>query len=134
MRVCSLIQIKYLIRIRFSGVNARMGAKPISPRIKRACVNWVLYASKAFDRVNHWTLFLKLIDRCVPLFIVSLLVFWYHTCQPQMTKTTDTFRVRFVITPNIPRGFDNLMVTRIISYYNILTHNMLHFPGIKKSF
>lgn len=36
-----------------------------------------LDASKAFDRVNHWTLFKKLIDRNVPAFIVRILVFWY---------------------------------------------------------
>ncbi len=36
-----------------------------------------LDASKAFDRVNHWLLFKKLIDRKVPLFIVRLLCFWY---------------------------------------------------------
>ena len=36
-----------------------------------------LDASKAFDRVNYWMLFSKLIDKNVPLFIVKLLVFWY---------------------------------------------------------
>ena len=36
-----------------------------------------LDASKAFDRVNHWLLFKKRIDRKVPLFIVRLLCFWY---------------------------------------------------------
>ena len=36
-------------------------------------------ASKAFDRVNHWTLFKKLIDRGMPDVFVRLLVYWYRT-------------------------------------------------------
>ena len=36
-----------------------------------------LDASKAFDRVNHWKLFNKLIIRKVPLLIVRMLIFWY---------------------------------------------------------
>ena len=36
-----------------------------------------LDASKAFDRVNHWALFSKLIDRKVPLYLVRFLFFWY---------------------------------------------------------
>ena len=31
----------------------------------------------AFDRVNHWTLANKLLDRNVPLHIVKLFIFWY---------------------------------------------------------
>ena len=34
-------------------------------------------ASKAFDRINHEKLFLKLLDRGVPKFLVRILVFWY---------------------------------------------------------
>lgn len=37
-----------------------------------------LDAKKAFDRVNHWTLFRKLIERGAPPHIVELLVFWYR--------------------------------------------------------
>ena len=36
-----------------------------------------LDASKTFDRINHWLLFKKLIDKHVPLFIIRLLVCWY---------------------------------------------------------
>ena len=36
-----------------------------------------LDASKAFDRVNHWKLFRKLIIRKVSLMIVRMLIFWY---------------------------------------------------------
>ena len=36
-------------------------------------------ASKAFDRVSHWLLFKKLIDRGMPLIFVSILMEWYTT-------------------------------------------------------
>ena len=36
-----------------------------------------LDASKAFDCVNHWKLFRKLITRKVPSMIVRMLIFWY---------------------------------------------------------
>ena len=36
-----------------------------------------LDASKAFDRLNYWLLFDKLVKKCVPLFIIKLLCFWY---------------------------------------------------------
>ena len=41
----------------------------------------LLDASKAFDRVNHWTLFAKLIDTHAPLLIVRILLFWYQMQQ-----------------------------------------------------
>jgi hypothetical protein len=37
-----------------------------------------LDAKKAFDRVNHFTLFKRLIERRVPLYLVKLLHFWYR--------------------------------------------------------
>ena len=38
-----------------------------------------LDASKAFDRVNHWKLFEKLLDRGMDLYLVKLLSFWYES-------------------------------------------------------
>ena len=37
-----------------------------------------LDAKKAFDRVNHWTLAKKLLDRNVSLYIVKLFIFCYR--------------------------------------------------------
>ena len=35
--------------------------------------------AKAYDRVSHWTLFSKLIQRNIPLVIVRIIAFWYQT-------------------------------------------------------
>ena len=34
-------------------------------------------ASKAFDRINHWSLFRRLLNRSIPKLIVRLIIFWY---------------------------------------------------------
>ena len=46
---------------------------------------YFLGAAKAFDRVSHWTLFNKLINRNIPLVIVRIIAFWYQT-QPMCIK------------------------------------------------
>jgi hypothetical protein len=43
-------------------------------------------ASKAFDRVCHWNLFYKLLQRKVPGVFIRILVYWY---------TTQSFRIRW---------------------------------------
>ena len=37
-----------------------------------------LDASKAFDKISHWILFRKLIDRKVPIYLVKILCYWYQ--------------------------------------------------------
>ena len=44
-----------------------------------------LDAAKSFDRVSHWTLFSKLINRNISLVIVRIIAFWYQT-QPMCIK------------------------------------------------
>ncbi|MFZ2538607.1 MAG: reverse transcriptase domain-containing protein, partial [Oscillospiraceae bacterium] len=39
-----------------------------------------LDVSKAFDRVNHYALFCKLIDRHVPVNMIMILIDWYSKC------------------------------------------------------
>eukprot|EP00914_Ancora_sagittata_P033344 GHVO01067210.1.p1 GENE.GHVO01067210.1~~GHVO01067210.1.p1 ORF type:complete len:383 (-),score=-6.21 GHVO01067210.1:742-1737(-) len=55
-----------------------------------------LDASKAFDRVNHWTLFKKLIDKKIPIPIVRLLFVWYRSqdiCIRWGNSTSESFKV-----------------------------------------
>ena len=37
-----------------------------------------LDASKAFDKISHWTLLKKMIDRDVPIYLVKILCYWYQ--------------------------------------------------------
>ena len=53
-------------------------------------------ASKAFDRVNYWCLFKKLLHRDVPKMIVRLILYWYTSqqfCVQWNTFTSDMFYV-----------------------------------------
>ena len=38
----------------------------------------LLDASKAFDKIDHWTFFRKLIDRNVPKYLIKILCYWYQ--------------------------------------------------------
>ena len=60
------------------------------------CYVCFMDASKAFDRVNHWTLFKKQIDRGMPDVFVRLLVYWYRTqnaCVRWSTACSEMFAV-----------------------------------------
>ena len=62
-----------------------------------------LDASKAFDWVEHWSLFKKLIDRNVPLVVVRLLVHWYRqqTLCVKWGRNTSSF---FTVTNGVRQG------------------------------
>ena len=56
-----------------------------------------LDASKAFDRVNHWLLLKKLIERDIPPFVIRLLMFWYTEqlfCVRWGNKKSSNFHVK----------------------------------------
>ena len=55
-----------------------------------------LYASKAFDKVDHQLLFKKFVDRSTPTSIVRLLNFWYGEQKMQMrwnSVLSDSFHI-----------------------------------------
>jgi len=55
-----------------------------------------LDASKAFDRVNHWSLFQKLNDKHVPIVIIRILFYWYReqlVCIKWCNTTSECFKV-----------------------------------------
>ena len=62
-----------------------------------------LDASKAFDRVNHFSLFDKLINRGVPGYLVRILVFWYSN-QNMCVRWGNTMSKGFKVTNGVRQG------------------------------
>lgn len=60
-------------------------------------------ASKAFDRVNHWYLFDKLVKRGLPFVIVRLLNMWYST-QQFFVKWCDITSSQFNVSNGVRQG------------------------------
>ena len=63
----------------------------------------LLDAKKAFDRVNHWTLFKVLHDRKVPNFIIKLLSYWYCN-QTFCVKWGSETSGSFYVSNGVPQG------------------------------
>ena len=81
-----------------------------------------LDASKAFDRVNHWTLFKKLLIKGVPVILVRILCIWYR-CQQlciQWGKTKSSF---FTISNGVRQG--GILSPKLFSVYMDDLSNML---------
>ena len=73
-----------------------------------------LDASKAFDRVNHFKLFDKLLKKSVPVFIVRILAYWYRNQTMAIrwgTYTSSSFRV----TNSVRQG--SLMSPLLYNFY-----------------
>jgi hypothetical protein len=62
-----------------------------------------LDASKAFDKVNHWILFDKLLTSNVPPIIVRILMIWY-TSQLFMIKWNDVLSIPFSVSNGVRQG------------------------------
>ena len=62
-----------------------------------------LDASKAFDRVNHWFLFEKLLKRDVPNILVRLLCVWYSN-QEFCVKWSNCLSTYFKVTNGVRQG------------------------------
>ena len=62
-----------------------------------------LDANKAFDRIDHWLLFNKIIKKGVPLFIIKLLVFWYSR-QRMFVRWGNTCSTSFCVTNGVKQG------------------------------
>ena len=72
---------------------------------KRSTTVFVTFldASKAFDRLDHWLLFEKLVNRKVPLFIVRLLIVWY-SLQRMHIRWGNTFSTFFCVSNGVKQG------------------------------
>ena len=72
-----------------------------------------LALSKAFDKVNHHALFLKLIKRLIPYQLLYLLVFWFSCCY-SCVKLFDSW-CQFVLTFILELG-------KVLSYLLFYLH------------
>ena len=78
---------------------------------------------KAFDRVNHWTLFAKLIDTQATLLIVRVLLFWYQM-QNVCIKWGNSYSHYFTICNGVRQG--GILSPRLFALYvNQLTDRLL---------
>ena len=62
-----------------------------------------LDASKAFDRLVHSGLFLKLIQRKMPLIFLDVIVYWYSDLQCHV-RWGDSFSIWFVLVAGVRQG------------------------------
>ena len=62
-----------------------------------------LDASKAFDKVNHWHLFKKLLDRKLPCIIVRILIYLY-SYQSLSVRWGGCFSTPFRVQNGVPQG------------------------------
>ena len=62
-----------------------------------------LDASKAFDKINHWLLFKKLIERQVPLYLVTILCYWYRH-QEMFVRWGSSLSIGFRVTNAVCQG------------------------------
>ena len=60
----------------------------------------LLDASKAFDKINHWVLFKKLLNRGVPIYLVKVLCYWYQH-QSMYVKWGSTLSSKFQVTNGV---------------------------------
>ena len=69
-----------------------------------------LDASKAFDKINHYTLFRKLLDRKTPIMLVRILLFWYTkqtmcvkwgNCMSDYFYVSNGVRQRGILSPKL---------------------------------
>ena len=63
----------------------------------------MLDASKAFNRVNFWLLFQKLLSRHVPLFIVRILAVWYSH-QKMCIRLGNAISPSFTVSNGVKQG------------------------------
>ena len=83
----------------------------------------LLDESKAFDRVNHWTLFEELIETDAHLLVVRVLLFWYQKQQVciKWGKSCSTY---FTICNGVRQG--GILSPRLFALYmNQLTNQLI---------
>ncbi len=80
-------------------------------------------ASKAFDKLNYWLLFDKLIKRNIPVFFIKILAYWYSS-QHISVQWGNTLSVTFTVSNGVKQGgilspmFFNIYMDDLSKYLN----------------
>ena len=73
-----------------------------------------LDCSKGFDKVDHHGIFIKLMERCVPLCFINVIMYWYLNLT-SVVKWNDTFSRPFRVTSGVRQG--GILSPRIFVVY-----------------
>ena len=87
-----------------------------------------LDASKAYDRVNHWTLFRKLLNRSINILIVRMLLYWY-TKQELCIKWGVEMSPYFTISNGVRQG--GILTPSLIAVYMDDLSSLLNMSRIR---
>ena len=63
-----------------------------------------LDATKAFAKINHWLLFLKMINKQMPLYLVKILYYWYRNKSMYVRWGRSTLSTVFQVTNGVCQG------------------------------
>ena len=89
-----------------------------------------LDASNAFDKINHWILFKKLIARRVPKYLVKVLCYWYQN-QSMYIKWGSIFSGKFNVTSDVRQG--GVLSPLLFNVYVNELNECLNKSGIGRS-
>ena len=92
-------------------------------------------ASKPFDKINHYILFRKLLDRKTPIVLVRILLFWY-TNQTMCLKWGSYISRYFYVSNGVRQG--GILSPKLYSVYvddlsDYLVNPISHGGGAKNS-
>ena len=82
--------------------------------VMRSCIDYfvkhgsnvfatVLDCSKGFDKIDHSGIFMKLIDRKIPLCFLNIVIYWYRNLS-SVVKWNDKLSESFLVTSGVRQG------------------------------
>ena len=74
-----------------------------------------LDASKAFDKINHYTLFQTLLDRETPIILVRILLLFWYTKQTMCVKWRNCMSDYFYVSNGVRKG--GILSPKLYSVY-----------------